>query len=344
MRARGFSWNPTRIATLSRDLGGRRACSYLGRCLWGCPTESLYTPSTTLLQCRSFRGFTYVGGQVVDHFVADSSGQVRRVVARADRGGAARSFDVGTLVLAAGTLASCRIVLESIRRDTGTTPELPGLMDNRQILMPFVNLGLVGRPPQLRSYQYNQVALGLDCGGPDGYIHGLVTTLKSALVHPVIQRIPGPLRFASALFRELHGAFGLVNVNFADTRRPENSIRLEPVPGMDRTRLVVEYTPAAGESNRILEATRTLRTILRRLGCIAPASMAHVRPMGASVHYAGAIPMGAGGPGLSTDDLCRSREFPNLYLVDGSSFPFLPAKNLTFTLMANATRVAELAF
>jgi choline dehydrogenase-like flavoprotein len=36
---------------------------------------------------------------------------------------------------------------------------------------------------------------------------------------------------------------------------------------------------------------------------------------------------------------CRSHDFRNLYFADGASFPFLPAKNLTFTLMANAIRV-----
>lgn len=34
----------------------------------------------------------------------------------------------------------------------------------------------------------------------------------------------------------------------------------------------------------------------------------------------------------------------NLYLIDGATFPFLPAKNITFSLMANAVRVAETAF
>jgi hypothetical protein len=31
-------------------------------------------------------------------------------------------------------------------------------------------------------------------------------------------------------------------------------------------------------------------------------------------------------------------------VVDGAVMPFLPAKNLTFTLMANAVRIAETAF
>jgi choline dehydrogenase-like flavoprotein len=38
---------------------------------------------------------------------------------------------------------------------------------------------------------------------------------------------------------------------------------------------------------------------------------------------------------------CRSYDIDNLFVVDGAAMPFLPAKNLTFTLMANAVRVAS---
>ncbi len=75
--------------------------------------------------------------------------------------------------------------------------------------------------------------------------------------------------------------------------------------------------------------------------------MVHVRPMGASVHYAGSVPMTreatAHAPGVSCEcatETGRVRRFENVWLADGSTFPFLPAKNLTFTLMANASRIA----
>jgi choline dehydrogenase-like flavoprotein len=84
-----------------------------------------------------------------------------------------------------------------------------------------------------------------------------------------------------------------------------------------------------------------LKRVLWKLGCVVPPGMAHVRPMGASVHDAGVFPMSRGGGRWTTTEHCESREFPNLLLVDGATFPFLPAKNLTFTLMANAVRVAE---
>ena len=86
---------------------------------------------------------------------------------------------------------------------------------------------------------------------------------------------------------------------------------------------------------------RRFRSFLAALGCIAPPNMTRLRPMGASVHYAGTLPMSDTGPDLTTDRMGRCRPFENLLFADSSTFPALPAKNLTFTLMANATRIAQ---
>ena len=91
-------------------------------------------------------------------------------------------------------------------------------------------------------------------------------------------------------------------------------------------------------------ARKRVKKTLLRLGCIVPPGMTHVRPMGASVHYSGTIPMSQSGRKLTTTMNCKSNDFENLYFVDGTTLPWLPAKNLTFTLMANAVRVAESIF
>jgi choline dehydrogenase-like flavoprotein len=66
--------------------------------------------------------------------------------------------------------------------------------------------------------------------------------------------------------------------------------------------------------------------------------------MGASVHYSGTLPMSVQPKPQTVSPDCKSHDFKNLYFVDGTSFPSLPAKNLTFTLMANAARVADNVF
>lgn len=333
----------TRVATLSEDRHDRRRCQYLGRCLWGCPIGALYTPSITLRECLQHEAFTYVSGHRVKHFRTDASGRITSLVAAPVPGGPDAEFPVDRLVLAAGTLASARIMLESVRIRSGETPRLWGLMDNRQALMPFVNLRMIGSPFTDESYQYHLLGLGIEAPDPGGYIHGQITTLKTALMHPIIQKLPFDLRTSARIGRLAHAALGVVNVNLSDSRRADSYVTLSPNK-TGETALRVVYTPRTDEPDLIRYALRAVRTALRHLGCVVPPGMTHIRPMGASVHYGGTLPMSATDGPWTTTDMCQSRDFHNLFLVDGSTFPALPAKNFTFTLMANAVRVAAEAF
>ena len=330
-----------RVAVLSRPQGSRQACSYSGRCLWGCPTQAFYTPSLTLAECRTYPTFQYCAGSYVDHFRLDGAGRIRSVVlSSAD--GKTREAPASSLVLAAGALCSARIYLESIFRESGIAPELRGIMDNRQILMPFVNLRMLGKPWNPASYQYHQVALAVRGLDPRGSIHGLVTTLKTALIHPLVQTLPFDLGTSVAAFRAVHGALGMVNINFPDHRREENRVSLDT--SCTPHRLVIQYAPEPGEPERLHCTIAAFRKILQKLNCFAPSRTIHVRPMGASVHYAGTLPMTPARAPHSTNAYGRCHDIENLYFADGTTFPGLPSKNLTFTLMANASRIAEEAF
>jgi choline dehydrogenase-like flavoprotein len=340
-RELGCLMGRSRVAALSRDLDGRQACNYSGRCLWGCPRQALYTPSITLEKCRTFPNFRYLGGFYADHFRMDSSGRVQSLVARSVDG-KHEEIPAGTLVLSAGTLGSAKIFLESIQRDTGKAPELRGVMDNRQILMPFVNLRMLGRPWSPETYQYHQIAMAVRVKESGELIHGLITTLKTALIHPLVQTLPFDLAGSVSAFRSIHGALGMININFPDHRRQDNYVTLDTAT--EPHRLAIQYQPEPGEPPRLAATIKTFRKILWKLGCFAPTQMIHVRPMGASVHYAGTLPMTREGGQYSCTEFGASRDVAGLYFADGTTFPSLPAKNLTFTLMANAARIAEEAF
>jgi choline dehydrogenase-like flavoprotein len=333
----------TRVATLSQDLGERRACTSSGRCLWGCPVDALYVPSQTLRALLREPAFRYHAGLEVLRFTIGEGGTVTEVQARPVSGGPLQTFPVDRLVLAAGTLSSATIVLRSVLAATGERVRLEGLMDNRQVLVPFLNLRMFGRPFPEESYQYHLLGLGIEAADPAEYVHGQITTLKTAMLHPIAQQLPFDLRTSLLVTRALHSALGVVNVNFHDRRRSGNTLALDPSDS-DNERLQIRYAPDPDEPVRLRQVLGTVRRTLRLLACFVPPGMQHVRPMGASVHYAGVFPMTANGGRWTTTSACQSREFPNLYLVDGSTFPFLPAKNVTFTLMANAARVATVAF
>ncbi len=337
----GFYMGRSRVAVLSRDFAGRKGCGQLGRCLWGCPTGSIYTPSATLKECQTLPGFRYVPGMLVSHFEYDSGGAITRMVAEQVPGGGRMAFEAECYVLAAGALPTSKIVLDSVYRATGRVERLGGLMDNRQVHVPFLTPAMLGKPVNTASYQFHHLAFGLERADSKEYVHAQITTLKSASVHPIVQSLPLDLRSATAIFRALRGGLGIANINLHDTRRPESCVTIQPIPGGDRTELVLDYVDDPSEPARMTEALGQVKRALGELGCIVPPGMTRVLPKGASVHYSGTLPMTASPGRFTCDADGRSRDFPNLCIADGAGFPFLPAKNLTFTLMANAARIAD---
>jgi len=81
--------------------------------------------------------------------------------------------------------------------------------------------------------------------------------------------------------------------------------------------LYIHYTHSVDST-----VEKKLIQAFRRVGYLSATRLSKYPTPGASVHYAGTLPM------------------PHVYVIDGAVFPALPAKNLSFTIMANAMRVA----
>lgn len=339
----GWYLGRSRVATLSRDQGDRKACAQLGRCLWGCPTESIYTPAATLRQCLSHPRFRYVPGVFVTHFDYGEDGRISAIHADRLEDSTSLTFDADEYALAAGALLSSKIYLDSVFRQTGRVLRLEGLMDNRQIHVPFLTLQMIGRGVETASYQFHHLAFGLEGQEPgEDYVHGQITTLKSAAVHPIVQSLPLDMKSALQIFRSMRAGLAVANVNLSDSRRASSYVSIEPVQGGD-TRLVLNYESAADEPARITRSVRRVRKAIGRMGGLVPPGMTRILPKGTSVHYAGTLPMSSTLAPMTCTQDCRSHDFRNLLFVDAVSFPALPAKNHTFTLMANATRIAHAA-
>ncbi len=341
VNALGVYVGRSRVAVLTHDHAERRACTQLGRCLMGCPRESLYAPSYTLRELARFPGFTYVPGVFVERVQLDRNGAAIGAIARPVGGGEETRFSGERVVLAAGALATTRIYLATLWHENGALPDLPGLMDNRHVSMPFVTPALVGRDVDLASYQFHHLALGMQGATPAGDVHGQMTALKGAQVHPIISTLPFDFRASLKVFRRVRGALGVVNFWLADTRRGANIARL--VTDGAAPHLALEYGDDTADHSHTRAAITAVRRMLATLGSVAPKAQTAVLPRGSSVHYAGTIPM-------TREDrphTCRAdgsvRGLERLVIVDGAAFSALPPKNITFTLMANAVRIASMA-
>jgi choline dehydrogenase-like flavoprotein len=285
-----------------------------------------------------------VPGVLVTHFSYGEDGHITALHADRLEDSTQVTYEADEYALAAGALLSSKIYLDSVYRRTGNVLRLGGLMDNRQIHVPFVTLRMIGRSVDTASYQFHHLAFGLTGETPDeDYVHGQITTLKSAAVHPIVQTLPLDMKSALAIFRSMRAGLAIANVNLSDSRRSTSYISIDPLSGGGDTRLVVHYDSGSDEPARIKRAVGRVGKAIRRMGGFVPPGLVRVLPKGTSVHYAGTLPMSSVRTPLTCAPDCRSHDFANLLLADAVSFPSLPAKNHTFTLMANATRVARSA-
>jgi len=341
LNARGFHLGRSRVAVLPQPRAGRGGCGELGRCLWGCPRGALYTPGLTLAELLGEERFTYRPEMLVRRVLLDTRGRAMGVVAVSLGGGGEVELRGDRVVLAAGALASSRIYLETCRAQGREGVRLPGLMDNRHVMIPFVNLARLGAGVRLASYQYHMLAMAIDRGDWRAAVHGQISALKAAAVHPIVSSLPFDLATSLRVFRRIRGALGVANIWLADRRRRENGVSLLQAHD-GSVRLALDYGDDSSDLPETDLAVATTRQALRTLGCVAPRSMVKVLPRGSSVHYAGTLPMTMCDEEHTTRSDGSSRAFPGLHVVDGAGFPWLPAKNITFTLMANATRIATL--
>ena len=142
------------------------------------------------------------------------------------------------------------------------------------------------------------------------------------------------------ILRELLNAFVIVGIHHEDRPSPRKSCVLRRgAPGSPDV-LEVAYGVDPEETRRQERLERALLRQLRRLGCwpLRKVDPGH----GASIHYAGTLPMTTEERSLTVTPSCGLRGTRSVYLADGSVLPYLPAKALTLTLMANADRVGTI--
>jgi choline dehydrogenase-like flavoprotein len=337
----------SRQAVLATGVSGRDGCRYCGRCLWGCPNGALYSPAFTLRDCGAHANFSYRRGYFASHFHIVSGSLIDHLVAYPVAGGDPETFRADAFVLACGTLSTSNLFLRSIYKSAGEIIRLTGLTDNRQVLVPFLNLGMLGHSYKPDCYQYHQLAIGM-LSESGQYVHGQITPLKTATVHPIIQNLPLDLKAAISIFSNFRSSLGILNLSFCDHRREENYLTLKDTSSTDQQErwpeLTIHYVPPVHEKIVIASTLAKVRHFFLQLGAPILPGLTRLRPMGSSVHYSGTLPMTREKRSWCVSENCQSYDIQNLFVIDGAAMPHLPAKNLTFTLMANAARVAEKAF
>jgi choline dehydrogenase-like flavoprotein len=197
--------------------------------------------------------------------------------------------------------------------------------------IPFFRLARIGEPLAVHDTslaQLNLVVEDAEWGEPlQASLYGATGPLRSDIVFS----LPLSVRANLVWTKYLAPAMGLLMLFYPGRQSPESYVRLRPTGELE-----VQFAP---EPPHQLE--RRLIRLLRKMGYVTHASLIQRPGSGAGLHYAGTLPMRAE-PGryeASAEGLLAGTR--GVYIVDGAGFSRLPAKNLTFTIMANALRIGR---
>jgi len=326
-RASGFTLGRPRLAVLSEQLNARAACRYDNLSFWEPRLDYLYIPSWTLDPLIENQQVEYAAGKLVLEF-RELDDRVE-VVARDLASHAVETFSAARLVLAAGALNSARLVLKSFNDFTTTLP----LLDNLPSMVPFISPRFFGEPYDRSAHGLGQLNVVYKEHPDADYLQGTFYTYTALLASEVIMDFPLPARGTVAASKYTLPGLSVVTFFYPSEPNPRNYIKLEPDGTLDVT---YEVSPETGI------AERRLMTLMRRCGFWSHPKLFRVSPRGAGIHYSGTLAMrGQDGQPYTTDLTGRVRPCRNVFVADAGVFPFLPAKNHTLTVMANAMRVGE---
>ena len=327
LNLQGFKLGRSRVAVLNEDMNDRQACNLSGNCLWGCRRRSIYSAADELPALRKYENFTELSGFVVEGLTRyDSDWYVDGlVIANSER----RSFTASKIVIAAGTLATTRIVLKTLNyRCAVSMLSCP----TAAFLLWLPRLLGVPRTPV---FGLGQLSFSLELQDNTSAFGSTFST-TGILLSEFVRHVPLRRRYAIDLMRGLLSSCVVGNV-FLPGHLTAAEVKLQ---GNGSLNVSGNYDDKVTPLMR--EVNRKLHKAYGALGAILlPGSFTVGKP-GGDIHYAGTLPMRETPVLGQTSSLGEVKGMEGVYVVDGACLPSLPAKSHTLTIMANADRIGRI--
>ena len=334
----GFRFGRSRLAVRgqnahAQDGDGEQGCRYCGLCLYGCPFGLIYSSQMTLSFLESQPGFQYVPDMLVER-IEEHGGEVT-VIAKNLRNNGMENFRGRRVFVGCGAVGTTRLMLESLDAyDTEVT-----LQDSQYFLSPFFRLERTAGVLEERLYTLSQLCLELiDPKLSSRSIHLLVYTYND-LFRRALNKAAGPLAAAARpMLSEILGRLVVIQGYLHSDDSGRIAVRLENGARGKRLVLTARLNPRTrpltkAVLNRISENRRSFR------GSPVPLGTRIAEP-GKSYHAGGSFPMRANPGRFECDIRGIPTGFSRVHLIDSSCFTSIPATNVTFTIMANASRIA----
>ncbi len=272
---------------------------------------------------------------MIEKVVNQADGSVL-VTARNLESGSKEDITCSRVVLAAGAIGTARIVLRSLGVYNKPLP----ILANPYTYYPCLVWAMLGKAVRNRRHSLTQLMIYFDHNHDKrNLLQAQIYSYRSLLTFKLMKEAPLAYRDSINLMRLIQSYFVIVGVHHEDRPGSNKTLRLLS-DNEDNPTLKIDYHPTASELSKRLELEKKLMRFFPGLGCLP---IKRIFPgEGSSIHYAGSLPMTNEDKPLTTRPDGALRDMENVYIADGAVFPHLPAKGLTFTLMANANRIGSL--
>lgn len=313
-------------AVISSGMAGRQGCDLSGFCLHGCSRGSIWSADIEVEALCKSANFELRTGAFVSAVSSMPDG--RWLLRVTGAGGELQEIAARRVISAAGAIGSARLVDQAL-----------GLNARRRLLStPTAAFAVVvpahfGRGWSERVYGLSQLSLDLSLKSDAGSAFGYLFSAERLPISALESASPFGFRGTWEVFREIAPATLLGNL-FFDSRHSDHWIETRG----GTVHVTGGFAPSL-ETAHAQVGPALRRAFFRLGGVVAPIRPAIASP-GSDLHYAGTVPMGKN-PAIGEcgrDGAVAGAE--NFFVVDGSALPTLPPKSHTFTIMANAARIA----
>ncbi len=338
----GWHWWPGPNAIASRPYRGRTPCVQRTACLWACPDGAKASVDRTHWRPAIERGAQLVTGARV-HRLAAGNGLVRGAH-WVDREGREHFQEASVTVLAANAVGTPRLLLLSGLANSS------GLVGKRLMMHPWATVtGLFDRDVGGSQGPWGQLLHCLEfyeTNASRGFVRGAKWGLM-VTGGPVgtmfAPHFGGPVwgkGFHEAVRARL-GRSAMWGIVGEDLPSEVNRVELDPVlvdsDGIPAPRIV----HAADDNSRRLMAFNVERAAESLLAMGAHETIVGPPDREIGWHMLGTARMGDDPETSVVDAYGRCHDVPNLWIVDGSTWPTSAAVNPTATITALALRSAE---
>lgn len=317
----GLTLGHSRLAVLTREFGGRAPHEFGETEFFTTSQQGLYTATRTLEALLARGRHTYLPGHRLISW--NERPDFVEVTVRNEKEGTQRTLCAQHLLLGCGVIHTARLLLQHKGEPARKLP----FLDHPPSLVPFFLPAMFGTPLPPRSFPVQLVAT-LDAETRDMisiyYPGGLLWT-------DFLADMPLPFSTSSRILRPLLGGLLVAQLWEPSLPSPGNFLSLD-----EKGDVYISYADYAAYPR-----LKPLLRAFRRLGAYSLGRLASKSPPGWGFHYAATLPMRADPQNYETHTDGRLWDSRRVRVIDGSVLPSLPAKNHSFTIMANAARIAD---